>query len=391
MNSVWMAWNLIRRALGSFRGVLSYLILPVAIVSGAVGLLGGGMSAPPAPVGYVNLDAGPAGERLLGELGQRENRELSEASDEETLRQAVTDRDLAFGIVIPADYSRSLLSGGSAAPIYYQLNPTEDSILLKLTLDGQHRRLADAGALIRSAEKESGNAAASGMSTESRFAQLLKAQGSEAVKTVLTDEQLYPRQGLNNVIGFTLLFLMGLSGTCVSLILEDRRQGTMARVYTAPTSSLQIALGNFLGCFALGWVQIALLLLVTRGLLRYDYGVPVWLHAAVLTAFMLVTIGLASAVAGLVRNADNAPMLNTLIITPTCMLGGCFWPISIMPGYLQTASNFVPQKWAIEAVQRIADGGSLSEAALPLLILLLMAFVLLAIGSVILKPGESAS
>ncbi|WP_172198354.1 ABC transporter permease [Saccharibacillus qingshengii] len=389
MNSIWIARNLVQRALGNFRGILSYLILPVAVVSGAVGLLGGGISSPDAPIAYVNLDSGPAGERLLAGLAVREGRELQAEPDEAAIKRGVTDRDLQFGVVIPEGYSRALIEGGSAAPIYYQLNPTEDSMLLKLSVASEHKRLSDAAAVVREEAAESGSSSPEEVS--GRFGELLEAQENEAVRAVVTDPQLYPKDGIHNVIGFTLLFLMGLAGTCVSLILEDRRQGTMARIFTAPAGSLQIALGNFLGCFVLGWLQIGLLLLVTRGVLRYDYGVPLWLHAAVLTAFMLVTIGLASALAGIVRNPDNAPMLNTFIITPTCMLGGCFWKISIMPDYLQTASNFMPQKWAIEAVQRVADGGGLHEAAMPLLILLLMAFVLLAIGSVILKPGERAA
>lgn len=384
MNSLWIAWNLIRRVLGSFKGILAFLILPVAVVSGAVGLLGADTETPE-PIGYVNADRGPAGERLLGELSLREGRALVPEADEAAAKKAISDRKLRFAVVVPADYSESLLEGGASAPIYYRLNPTEDSILLKMALDAQHKRLSDAAALVRSAEppRPSDSAAA-----EKRFADLLDAQTQKAVDTVLTDDGLYPHEGLHNVIGFTLLFLMGLAGTCVSLILQDRKAGTMARIYTAPVSSLRISLGNFLGCFLLGLLQIALLLAVTRGLLRYDYGVPLWLHAGVLTAFMLVTIGLASALAGIVRNPDNVPMLNTLIIIPTCMLGGCFWPIAIMPDYLQSASNFMPQKWAIEALQKIANGGHLSEAVLPAAILLMMAFVLLAIGSVILKPEQ---
>lgn len=381
MNSLWIAQNMIRRALGSRRSILTYLVFPVVIVSVIVALVGGGST--PAPIGYVNLDQGPAGQRLISELQRQTGRELQAEPDEAALKQMITNRKLPFAIVIPRDYSASLLAGDAAAPIYYELNVTENSVLARMAVQAEHRRLAETAALV-GANAGNGSSAA-GMTA---FSRLLEAQDRTAVRITLTDEHLYPRQGLNNVIGFTLLFLMSLAGTCVSLILEDRREGTMARMFTAPVNAAQVALGNFLGCFLLGWLQIAALLLVTRGLLRYDYGVPVWLHAAVLTAFMLVTIGLATALAGLVRNPDLVPTLNTLVLTPTCMLGGCFWPISIMPDYLQIAANFMPQKWAIEAVKRVSEGGSLTEAGAPIAILLLMAVVLLAIGSVILRPNE---
>lgn len=64
-------------------------------------------------------------------------------------------------------------------------------------------------------------------------------------------------------------------------------------------------------------------------------------------------------------------------------------PLSIVPEYLQKAGNFVPQKWVIESVERIASGGHLSEIWLPLAILGLMAAILLAIGSVVLRPSDT--
>ncbi|MNI99561.1 hypothetical protein D3C73_1586710 [compost metagenome] len=61
-----------------------------------------------------------------------------------------------------------------------------------------------------------------------------------------------------------------------------------------------------------------------------------------------------------------------------------------MPDYMQKAANFVPQKWAIEAAELAATGSGWSELWLPFAVLGLMAAVLLAIGSAILRPSEAA-
>ncbi|MMZ68759.1 ABC-2 type transporter [compost metagenome] len=82
-------------------------------------------------------------------------------------------------------------------------------------------------------------------------------------------------------------------------------------------------------------------------------------------------------------------MLNSLIITPTCMLGGCFWPLSVMPDYMQKIANVVPQKWTIQAVETISAGGTLSDIRMPLLILGIMALILLTVGSAILRPTQT--
>ncbi|TXK85848.1 ABC transporter permease [Paenibacillus sp. N3.4] len=71
------------------------------------------------------------------------------------------------------------------------------------------------------------------------------------------------------------------------------------------------------------------------------------------------------------------------------MLGGCFWLISLMPEWMQKIANFVPQKWAIDAIARMASGQTLSEMWIHMGVLTLFALILLGVGSVILKPGEA--
>jgi ABC-2 type transport system permease protein len=71
------------------------------------------------------------------------------------------------------------------------------------------------------------------------------------------------------------------------------------------------------------------------------------------------------------------------------MIGGCFWPIEIMPEFLQKAANFVPQKWTIDAIVRLASGESIMDVWMNIVILGLFALILLSFGSAILKPSES--
>ncbi|MGV2806473.1 ABC transporter permease, partial [Clostridium perfringens] len=139
-------------------------------------------------------------------------------------------------------------------------------------------------------------------------------------------------------------FMMTLISSVVSMMIDDRRQRTLSRMYTAPVRAYQIALGNFLGSLVVGSLQVIIVLALSRYVLRYDYGIPLLLHFLILMAFMMVSLGLASTVAGLIRNGQNAAMINSMIVTPTCMLGGCFWPLAIMPEFMQKIANFIPQK-----------------------------------------------
>lgn len=253
--------------------------------------------------------------------------------------------------------------------------------MIRMTADSAVTRLSGTAALIRETSEPA-------VDRMLMLQEVLKQSALNRVDTEVTDLNLYAKPGLSNVTGFTLMFMMTLISSVVSMMIDDRRQRTLSRMYTAPVRAYQIALGNFLGSLVVGSLQVIIVLALSRYVLRYDYGIPLLLHFLILMAFMMVSLGLASTVAGLIRNGQNAAMINSMIVTPTCMLGGCFWPLAIMPEFMQKIANFIPQKWAIEAVEIAATGGTFSDIALPLAILSLMAVILLAVGSAVLRPSE---
>lgn len=376
-----IAWNMVKRTIGSRNGLLTYIVLPCIVVAVIVAI-SGNIGTQPSTLLYSNMDDGPAGKHLLTELKNTGDYKLVEMPDEAALRENIIDQNRAAGFLIPRDFTSALLAGEEPQISVYELKTTETSIMMKLKIKAMADEMRNTAALIGAIPSGTTDSA-------SQFAAVMQSAEPHRIGSIKTDYDLYLREDLSIVTGFTLMFLMGLVTSSVSLIMDDRRERTMKRMFSAPVRSYEIALGNFLGSFIIGLIQILVVLLVGRYVLQYNYGLPLYLYFLILAAFMLVSMGIASTVAGLIRNPNNTGMLNSLILTPTCMLGGCFWPISIMPDYMQKAANFVPQKWAIQAVDIAATGGGWNELWLPFAILGLMAVVLLAIGSAILRPSEA--
>ncbi|MBB6021594.1 ABC-2 type transport system permease protein [Paenibacillus sp. JGP012] len=386
MNSLHIAWLMIRRTLGRKRGFIAFLLLPCLVVTGAVALFGS-EQASRAVVPYVNLDEGTAGSWLIQELARNKEYSFRAVNSEAAVRSDIVSQKGSTGIVIPAHYTQSLLEGKQTDIELIEMRVSESSYTLRATVEGLTEGLTQSASAVRAFSlKSSSNVEA--VDTGKKFEELLHELSKHTISGEELHLRLYPKPGLNNVTGFTVMFMMGLLTSAVSVIMEDRKQRTMARMYTAPVRSYEIALGNFLGSFAIGVIQIVLVLGISRWVLHYDAGIPFGIHFLILGAFMLVSMGLASTVSGLIRETKNASMLNSLIIVPTCMIGGCFWPLSIMPEYMQKLANFVPQKWTIQAVETISAGGTLADITLPLLILCAMAVILLAVGSAILRPDQ---
>ncbi|WP_405104706.1 ABC transporter permease [Paenibacillus sp. FSL K6-1217] len=376
-----IAWNMVRRSIGTVKGMVIFILLPAVVVAGIISLTGG-MGEGPATVLYANADTGAAGRHLIAELEQAGEYKFEPRTGEAALKEATIKQEGIVGVLIPAGYTAALMAGEQPQIRIYELRASESSVMMKMKITATAANIAEAAHTVTAAGGGTGDQL-------TQLAAVLKQAEQHNVGSTRTDYDLYPRQTLGVITGLTLMFLMALVTSSVSRITDDRRGRTMMRMFSAPVRSYEIALGNFLGSALVGMIQITVVLVLGKWVLRYDYQLPLLLYFLVLAAFMLVSMGIASTVAGLIRNPRNAGMLNSLILTPTCMLGGCFWPVSIMPEYMQKLANFTPQKWAIQAVDIAATGGGWNELWLPFAVLGLMAAVLLAIGSAILRPNEA--
>ncbi|MDQ0900042.1 MULTISPECIES: ABC transporter permease [unclassified Paenibacillus] len=381
MNSLFIALNMLRRTLFQKKGFLMYLVIPAAAVSLIIGVLGQ-QSEHGVDIAYINLDRGAMGSHLLQELSMLPDYRLKQEASETALKEMVTKQKVSSAFLIPEGFSETLMKGASAQIDMYQLNINEASITLKINLDSILSRYQGT---IELYSQQGFQDAALHEAVEKTISQMEKHQ----VKERITDLDLYVNPKMNTVIGFMLMFMMGLINNTVSVIMDDRRQRTMARTYSAPVHSFEIVLGNFIGSFLVGTLQVLVILLFTRYVTNYEYGLPFLSQFIMLEFFLLASMGIASAVASMVKNASNMSVINSLVVTPTCMLGGCFWPISFMPEWMQKIANFVPQKWVIEAIQRMASGQTLSQMWMHMGVLTLFGLILLGVGSVILRPGDA--
>ena len=381
MHSLTIALNMVRRIVGTKKGFLAYIILPCIVVTCTIALMGHNDDSK-IIIPYVNQDLGPVGLHVVEELSRNDNYELKPLNSEEELRGVIIDKKGTVGILIPSGFSEQLLQGNVQEIRMYELMTNEATYMIKISLNSLVGRLERTAGMIR--------AVAPDTSVQMDILnKSLQEASNHDITSQKTDYNLYAKPGLLNVTGFTIMFMMGLVMSVVRMILDDRRNRTIARIFSAPVKSYEIALGHMLGSLFVGVLQITIILILSRGVLGYDYNIPFFTHFLILSFFMLVAMGIASTVAGLIRNPNNAGMLNSMIVVPTCMLGGCFWPLSIVPDYMQKAANFVPQKWVMESVETIASGGQLTDIWLPLSILGLMAVILLAIGSAILRPSDT--
>ncbi|NIK75776.1 ABC-2 type transport system permease protein [Paenibacillus castaneae] len=383
MASLHIALHLIRRTMGSRRGLIMNVLLPTIILSIMAGLFSN-MQDKRAVILVSNADKGDLGSYLAASMTKESlyDVRLDPAFSEQALKAAVLNGEADAAVYISSDFTSALLAGEQSKAVLYRKNEQLWNASLATLLMTEANKLASTAELARSA----GNG---GEMDVRKLHALLDAQAIPKATAENVGMKLGKIVSNPMMIGLILMFVMLLVSQSIGFVMEDREHRTMARMFTAPLRAIDIALGNFIGSLLVGTLQLIIVLSMTFFVFGYSPGTSFGSMLLVLECFLFAAVGLASAAAGLVRNSAHLSNLNNIIITPSCLISGCFFPLSMLPDFIQKLANFTPQKWAIQAIDRLGADGTISDIKLQLLILLLFAAVLIAFGSAVLKPNQT--
>ncbi|RHW35701.1 ABC transporter permease [Neobacillus notoginsengisoli] len=156
-------------------------------------------------------------------------------------------------------------------------------------------------------------------------------------------------------LGFTIMFMMFGISAAAATILEERAGGTWARLMTTPASRSQIISGYILSYFLMGWIQLGVMALSIKLFFNGSLGNPLY-FIPFASLVILTVVGLGLMIAGLVKTKQQAGAISAVIIVSTCMLGGVYWPLDVVPDFMKLIAKFVPQSWMMSGVTEIVSG-----------------------------------
>ena len=175
------------------------------------------------------------------------------------------------------------------------------------------------------------------------------------------------------------VFINALAGGAA--MIQTRRYGIFARALAAPIRPRDIVLGETLCYLTLALGQALLIVLVGAVLFGVSWGNP--LAAAVLIGlWALVGTGAGMVSGTLFRTPEQATAIGPAVGIAFGMLGGCMWPLEIVPRSVSLAGHATPHAWAVDAwVTLLSRGGGLADIAGYLTILAGYAVALFAFAS----------
>jgi ABC-2 type transport system permease protein len=196
-------------------------------------------------------------------------------------------------------------------------------------------------------------------------------------------------------MGFIDTFAPGVISLAVMMVtfmlsiisfIHERTTGTLARLLSTPVTEGEVVLGYAIAFGLIGLVQS--LMVLATALILFDIQVEGSLLLVLLIIFLLGVgmQGLGFLLSANARTEFQAIQFIPLILFPSILLSGVFWPIQAVPEILRPISYFLPLTYAIDGARSVmVRGWGLEQVWPDLVILTLFAAAMLALSVLLMK------
>jgi ABC-2 type transport system permease protein len=167
----------------------------------------------------------------------------------------------------------------------------------------------------------------------------------------------------STVAGMAVFFLLFTAQVGLLSLLEERQNGTLARILSTPTRPSAVLAAKSLVSIVLGLASLAVLIVAGKFILGAEWGNPAGVLILVVAA-VLAAVGISALTTGLAKTPESAGNMQGIVGTVLGLLGGVFFPIGDDGGVLAALSALTPHHWFIRGLSDLA-GGQSASAALP--------------------------
>lgn len=169
-------------------------------------------------------------------------------------------------------------------------------------------------------------------------------------------------------IGSMYVMFTVLSGAFI--LLRERKDWTLQRLITMPVSAGQVIGGKMLARFVMGMIQFGVAFAFGGLVLRADFGNNLLALVLVMAAFTLCISAITLLLATIATSENQVNGLVTLMAVTLAPLGGAWWPLEIVPEWMQTIGHVSPVAWAMDGFSTlIYRGGGIQDVLLPVSVL----------------------
>lgn len=364
-------------------------------------------------VQVVNLDRPDpqsgfsAGQILVGSLQSEQLAailQVTEASDEACARAAVDRRKADVAVIIPPDFTAALMTRGNKATVTLVQDPTltlGPGIVKELFgqfIDGFiGARIATDVVAEQMSRRGVGVDGSLIQEVAMRYAAWARALGESQSRGAHPVLDVQPPPGktepanrgaamMGNIFVGMMIFFAFFTGASVaeSIISEDE-EGTLARLFTTPTSRSVILGGKFAAVLIMLTVQVTALLFSSALIFGIHWGAPATVTLAAL-GLIVIAAGFGIMLISFLKTTRQAGPVMGGVLTLAGLAGGLFTTgFPNLPAAYETITLLTPHGWALRCWKYALTGGGVGDVLLPVAVTLGLGLVFFTIGAFVFR------
>jgi ABC-2 type transport system permease protein len=380
-HTLWIMWKDLMELKRSKMRMAMMVLMPLIMMAMMSFMFPSSNSVSNIPVAIVNADSGSMGSGIISAIEQMNSASgmiLKNASSEQEARNMIVEGSALGAIVIPENFSRVLSAHSSTINITVitdNSNPQISQILsqvLTQTIDAMGQRYAIIG--LEPMVKDIGiNPVA--LVVPFRAEAKGVTEGGSYVEFVIPG----------------LLMMTMISSVMTGLpraIAYEKDIGTMNGFLAAPISRFSIIGGKALGRIVRGFIQGILSLILAIVLFRINVYGNLLSIFAILFLGVFSFVGLGIVLTSVAEDEETASMIIMTLTLPMMFLSGIFFPIEMMPSFMQTISRWLPFTYAVDAMRRVmVFGATLGNVYTDVLVMLAFGIATLIIAIPVFERG----
>lgn len=277
-----------------------------------------------------DLDQSTSSSKSVETLGDSGKFKIIEVDPEADVTQYIRDNKVDLVLVIPKGFQMSLMQrtllkdDEATVPITYIYDPSSSSVPTKIEIlngvvAGFNLGVAEITPFVKPVEQ-----------------------------SILTKKYQFIEFFIPGIIAMAVMTL-SLFGT-VNLNTELRQKGIIRKLSTTPITRTEWILSDILYQFILAVITTTAMLLVSYAVFNVILHITAWLPTFILlNVFAFVGIGMI--LTRFVKEAQSAAAAANAISFPMMFLSGSFFPIELMPGFLQTFAKVLPLYYVNEGLR----------------------------------------
>ena len=352
----------LRNLFGLFFG----LVFPIILIL-IFGAIFSGSGTGTITVYAQNHDTGPfaapqmnIGSQFLAALNNSGTLKITMVDVSQDFPKYLEAHSTSDGIVIPANFSADYIAGNSVNLTVYGNPASSTSGIVSGTVDG----------------------VANGFNLH-RF------NGTTVIgltpATVSTQQTKYVDFLIPGLVGFAILVNPMFS--LVNISSEYKKTKIFKQLSLTPLTKYEWLTSKIMWYIVLS--AVSFVLMVAVGVLVYGAHVTltVWLIPfLILGPFLFASLGML--VGTITKNPETAGVIGNIVTFPMMFLSGTFFPISIMPTYLQTIAHVLPLFYVIEGLNNVMVYGNITGALIDIGVIVIIAVVIFVAAVRIFKWRE---